>query len=280
VATRAAGRLLALERDGHVRLARAPGRPRRRPLGRRARAVMHPRGAPRRSIPGWRRSRLWHAAGLRSLGPVWSRPNAFAHGVPFAFPSSPDTGPGLTDAGTAAGDAAVASWAIAVDLSNLNEAGFGMSPALDGAPLIASHSACHALAPASRNLTDRQLDAIAASGGLVGVVYAVNFLRADGTRRPTRRSPGSPSTCAKLADRVGVALRRNVWSELRRRDRPPPSWSDAGRAAAPARRAARDRLQRGRAARDRVARTWVRVLERAWGHSCREPRVRWIAARS
>ena len=37
---------------------------------------------------------LWYEAGLRSLGPVWSRPNAFAHGVPFISPSSPDTGPG------------------------------------------------------------------------------------------------------------------------------------------------------------------------------------------
>ncbi len=36
---------------------------------------------------------------LRSLGLVWSRPNADGHGVPFRFPSSPDTGPGLTEAG-------------------------------------------------------------------------------------------------------------------------------------------------------------------------------------
>ena len=41
------------------------------------------------------------AEDLRSLGIVWSRPNAFGHGVPFRFPSSPDTGPGLTDAGKA-----------------------------------------------------------------------------------------------------------------------------------------------------------------------------------
>ena len=40
---------------------------------------------------------VWYAAGLRSLGPVWSRANAFGHGVPFRFPASPDTGPGLTD---------------------------------------------------------------------------------------------------------------------------------------------------------------------------------------
>ncbi|MDA4633087.1 membrane dipeptidase, partial [Escherichia coli] len=42
---------------------------------------------------------VFYAAGLRSLGPVWSRNNVFAHGVPFAYPSDPDTGPGLTAAG-------------------------------------------------------------------------------------------------------------------------------------------------------------------------------------
>ena len=44
---------------------------------------------------------LYHDMGLRSLGPVWSRPTVFGHGVPFAFPSSPDTGDGLTEAGKA-----------------------------------------------------------------------------------------------------------------------------------------------------------------------------------
>src|SRR2546429_8410888 len=37
--------------------------------------------------------------GLRSLGLVWSRPNAFAEGVAFRFPSTPDIGDGLTEAG-------------------------------------------------------------------------------------------------------------------------------------------------------------------------------------
>src|SRR5206468_1653057 len=38
----------------------------------------------------------WYGRGLRSLGPVWSRPNDFGEGVPFVFPSSPDTGAGLS----------------------------------------------------------------------------------------------------------------------------------------------------------------------------------------
>ena len=37
--------------------------------------------------------------GLRSIGPLWSRDNDFGHGAPFTFPGSPDTGPGLTEAG-------------------------------------------------------------------------------------------------------------------------------------------------------------------------------------
>ena len=37
---------------------------------------------------------VFYAAGLRSLGPVWSRNNVFGHGVPFAYPMSPDTGAG------------------------------------------------------------------------------------------------------------------------------------------------------------------------------------------
>ncbi len=63
-------------------------------------AVLHLEGA-EAIDPGLEALDTWYAAGLRSLGPVWSRPNAFAHGVPFIFPSSPDTGPGLTDAGQA-----------------------------------------------------------------------------------------------------------------------------------------------------------------------------------
>ncbi|MCA9879992.1 MAG: membrane dipeptidase, partial [Thermomicrobiales bacterium] len=42
---------------------------------------------------------VYHDLGLRSLGLTWSRPNRFAHGVPFQYPASPDTGPGLTDLG-------------------------------------------------------------------------------------------------------------------------------------------------------------------------------------
>ncbi|TGT63657.1 membrane dipeptidase [Mesorhizobium sp. M00.F.Ca.ET.170.01.1.1] len=120
-----------------------------------------------------------HAAGLRSLGIVWSRPNAFGNGVPFRFPSSPDTGPGLTDAGKALVKACN-QLRIMIDLSHLNEKGFRDVAALSEAPLVATHSNVHAICGHSRNLTDWQLGAIRESGGMVGLNFATGFLREDG----------------------------------------------------------------------------------------------------
>ncbi len=126
---------------------------------------------------------VWHAAGLRSLGPVWSRPTVFGHGVPFRFPGDPDTGPGLTAAGL---DLVrrCNDMRILVDLSHLNAAGVDDVARLSTAPLVATHSCAHAISPSTRNLTDRQLCQIRDSGGLVGLNFATCFLRPDGRRGP------------------------------------------------------------------------------------------------
>ncbi len=119
------------------------------------------------------------AAGLRSLGPVWSRNNIFGHGVPFQFPAGPDLGDGLT----AAGEKLVSAcneMKILVDLSHITEKGFWDVARLSKAPLVATHSNAHALCPSPRNLTDRQLAAIRDSGGMVGLNFATCFLRPDG----------------------------------------------------------------------------------------------------
>jgi membrane dipeptidase len=126
---------------------------------------------------------LYHAMGLRSLGPVWSRPTRFGHGVPFKFPGDPDTGNGLTDAGkrlvTLCNDLG-----IMLDLSHLNEKGFDDVARLSDAPLVATHSNAHAVCASSRNLTDRQLAVIRDSGGMVGLNFATSFLRPDGRQSP------------------------------------------------------------------------------------------------
>jgi membrane dipeptidase len=120
-----------------------------------------------------------YEAGLRSLGPVWSRPNIFGHGVPFRCPSSPDTGPGLTDLGKGL-VGACNRLRILIDLSHLNERGFWDVAEISDAPLVATHSNAHAISPHSRNLTDRQLAAIRQSKGFVGLNFATAFLRPDG----------------------------------------------------------------------------------------------------
>jgi membrane dipeptidase len=120
-----------------------------------------------------------YQAGLRSLGPVWSRPNIFGYGVPFSFPNSPDIGTGLTDAGRNLVQTCN-QLGILIDLSHLNEKGFWDIAQLTTAPLVATHSGAHTLCASPRNLIDKQLDAVKESGGLVGVNFHVGFLRPDG----------------------------------------------------------------------------------------------------
>lgn len=143
-------------------------------------AILHFEGA-EAIDPDLNSLEVFYRAGLRSLGPVWSRPTIFAHGVPFRYPVSPDTGPGLTDPGKEL-VRACNRLGIMLDLSHLNEKGFWDVAALSEAPLVATHSNVHELCRTTRNLTDKQLDAIKESGGLVGLNFGVNDLRADGGR--------------------------------------------------------------------------------------------------
>jgi membrane dipeptidase len=166
-------------------------------------AIVHLEGA-EAIAPDLSNLEEWRRRGLRSIGLVWSRPNAFAEGVPFAFPGGPDTGPGLTDAGKGL-VRACNELGILVDLSHLNEAGFWDVAAVSKAPLVATHSNAHALSASSRNLTDAQLDAIAQSGGIVGVNFAVNFLREDGMELPEATGLDEiVRHVVYLADRMGV----------------------------------------------------------------------------
>ena len=66
-----------------------------------------------------------------------------------------------------------------IDLSHLSEAGFWDVARHSDRPLVATHSNAHAICPHSRNLTDDQLMAIRESDGMVGLNFAVAFLRSD-----------------------------------------------------------------------------------------------------
>jgi len=93
---------------------------------------------------------------------------------------------------------------ILVDVSHINERGFWDIAALTEAPLVATHSNAHALTPSPRNLTDRQLDAIKESDGIVGVNFYVGFVRADGRQEADTPISRIVEHFCYLVERVGV----------------------------------------------------------------------------
>lgn len=112
----------------------------------------------------------YYQQGIRSIGLVWSRPNNFGYGVPFRFPDSPDTGPGLTDAGKAL-IKACNELGILIDLAHLNEKGFWDVAECSSMPLVVTHADVHAICPSTRNLTDGQIEAVGASNGVIGINF-------------------------------------------------------------------------------------------------------------
>jgi membrane dipeptidase len=170
----------ALEAAGLIRMARTRG-DLEREAGDALTVVLHLEGAECIDADGTGLDALF-AAGLRSLGPVWSRPNAFAHGVPFRTGSDGDTGPGLTEAGRRLVRGAHARRMV-VDCSHITMKGF-WDIAEEGLPLVATHSNACAVALTARNLTDAQLKAIGETGGMVGLNFGTMFLRPDGKRAP------------------------------------------------------------------------------------------------
>jgi membrane dipeptidase len=146
---------------------------------------------------------LLHAAGVRSIGPVWSRPNQFGHGAPVEYPGDPDTGPGLTDAGLDL-VRACEDRGIVVDCAHLNAAGVEDVASASSKPLVVSHAGAHAVCPASRNLTDDQLELVGGTDGVVGVTFASGFLRPDGDREADASVETLVDHVVRIADVAGV----------------------------------------------------------------------------
>jgi membrane dipeptidase len=88
-----------------------------------------------------------------------------------------------------------------LDAAHLNERGFWDLVALSTAPIVVTHACAHAVCPATRNLTDRQLDAVKASGGVVGFNFSVSEVRPDG-----HSDPDAP--IETVADHLGYLVER------------------------------------------------------------------------
>jgi membrane dipeptidase len=193
---------LEAESEGQIRVVRDVETLRACIAGGTLAAILHFEGA-EAIDPELNALEVFYRAGLRSLGLVWSRANAFAEGVPFGYPASPDTGPGLTEAGKEL-VRACNRLGIMVDLSHLNERGFWDVARTSNAPLVATHSNAHAVTACTRNLLDSQLEAVRDTDGVVGVNFAVAFLREDGRRDTDTPLEAMVRHFEYLAGKMGV----------------------------------------------------------------------------
>ena len=121
--------------------------------------------------------RIFHELGVRGLGLVWARRNAVGDGAFFA-PRREGRKGGLTSFGVELIEQAE-KLGMFIDVSHLNDEGFWDVMEVAKKPLIASHSNCRALAATMRNLTDEQIRAVAAKGGVIGMNSVNVFIRDD-----------------------------------------------------------------------------------------------------
>jgi membrane dipeptidase len=66
-----------------------------------------------------------------------------------------------------------------IDLSHAHDETFQDVLKLSDSPVVASHSCCRALSEHHRNLTDEMLKSLAENGGMIGINYLPEFLKAD-----------------------------------------------------------------------------------------------------
>lgn len=116
----------------------------------------------------------YHRWGLRNLGLTWNRRNQAADGLDEAR-----TGGGLTEFGVRLVKE-MRRLGIMLDIAHLSPAGVRDVFALYDGPVVASHANTRQVCDHRRNLSDEQLEQVAASGGLVGITLVPEFIVAGG----------------------------------------------------------------------------------------------------
>ncbi len=123
--------------------------------------------------------RSLHTLGVRSIG-LTHNLNTWAS----TGNDEEDLGGGLTRFGMALVKE-MNRLGMLVDVSHISERGFWDVLEISEHPVIASHSNCKTLCRHSRNLSNEQLKALAANGGVVGITFVPGFITADGwTKMP------------------------------------------------------------------------------------------------
>lgn len=114
--------------------------------------------------------RALYRLGVRGLGLTWNNRNELGDGV-----AEGQTGGGLTRFGRQVVQE-MNRLGMVIDISHLSEQGFWDVLEICDNPVIASHSNCNAVWNHPRNLTDRQIRAVADHNGVVGVNLVPQFV--------------------------------------------------------------------------------------------------------
>lgn len=117
--------------------------------------------------------RVFHELGMRILGLTWNQRNLLAEGV-----GQDRVGSELTELGKEM-VAEANRLGILLDASHLTTKSFWDLLEVSEQPVIASHSNAFALCNHRRNLDDKQITALADSGGLIGICGVSNFINDD-----------------------------------------------------------------------------------------------------
>jgi len=166
----------------------------------------------------------FYHGGVRLLTLAWSRRNAFASGIEDSQGGGDTSGwagrhgEGLTEKGRDLLELA-AQLGVVVDVSHLNDRGTEEVLELTDLPVVASHSCAHSVHPNPRNLTDDMIEAIASTGGMVGVNFYTKFL--NGTEEATMEDvvdhirhmaeAGGAAAVGLGSDSMGYSLSRRGW---------------------------------------------------------------------
>ncbi len=113
--------------------------------------------------------RVYHRLGVRNVGLTWNYRNHVGDGVGV------DDAGGLTDFGRLL-VVECFQLGMMVDIAHLAPPGVKDVLEMAEGPVIASHANAYALCAHRRNLTDAQLDALAATGGVVCVTFVPGFI--------------------------------------------------------------------------------------------------------
>ena len=149
---------------------------------------------------------IFYELGVRCLGLVWSRRNYAGDGAHFQPVREGKKG-GLTAFGVELIERAE-SLGMIIDISHLNDEGFRDVIDVARKPVIATHANCRAVASSKRNLTDEQIKALTATGGIIGVNTIDAFVHDDPEKRTIARLIDHVDHIADLAgiEHIGIGL--------------------------------------------------------------------------